>query len=49
MNGKVINKRNLRNLESIQEIITFEEGREIGFNDALERVLSFYRKFVPYD
>lgn len=39
---------NLSKLESIQSVITFEEGDEISLDDALRRVLRFYKKFVPY-
>jgi len=39
---------NIRNLKAIQNIIHVGDGRETSLNEALVRVLSFYRKFVPY-
>ena len=39
---------NIRNLKAIQSLIIIEDGRETSLNEALVRVLSFYRKFVPY-
>lgn len=49
MNENMINERTLRTLESIQDVILAEEGKELGLDETLERVLSFYHKFVPYD
>jgi hypothetical protein len=49
MNGNMISERTLRTLESIQDVIMVEEGKELCLDETLERVLSFYRRFVPYD
>lgn len=42
---------NLRNLEKIQEILSIEErdGSEVTLDEALAKVLSFYRRYVPYN
>ncbi|HUV35239.1 MAG TPA: hypothetical protein VMW22_09890 [Candidatus Desulfaltia sp.] len=43
-----ISESNLVNLESIKGVILAEEGKSISVDDALKRVLDFYKKFVPY-
>ncbi len=43
-----ISKDNLSKLESIQSIIKLEEGGEVSIDEALGRVLRFYKRFVPY-
>lgn len=43
-----ISESNLVNLESIKEVILVEEGKNVSVDDALKRVLDFYKKFVPY-
>ncbi|MFH2111053.1 MAG: hypothetical protein ABIJ47_07320 [Candidatus Bathyarchaeota archaeon] len=43
-----ISESNLVNLESIKEVILAEEGKNVSVDDALKRVLDFYKKFVPY-
>jgi len=40
--------RNLEDLKSIQKIISVEEDSESSLDEVLARVLSLYRKFVPY-
>jgi len=40
---------NLRNLKAIQRVILFEEERESSLDEVIHRVLSFYRRFVPYN
>lgn len=40
---------NLRSLEAIQNIILVEDGKETSLDEALARVVAFYRKFVPFD
>jgi len=43
-----ISESNLVNLKSIKEVIIAEEGKNVSIDDALKRVLDFYKKFVPY-
>jgi hypothetical protein len=44
-----LSKQNLSDLTAIREAIFFEEGNEtVTLDEALSRVLQFYRKFVPY-
>ena len=40
---------NLANLLRIQHAINAEEGLESNLEEALSRVLEFYRRFVPYN
>ncbi len=40
---------NLMKIQMIMEVISMEEGVESSVDDALTRVLEFYRKFVPYN
>ncbi len=40
---------NLAKLLSIQHAINTEEGSESNLDEALSRVLEFYRRFVPYN
>lgn len=49
MNGKMISEKTLSTLESIQDVIAAEEGKELCLDETLERVLNFYHRFVPYD
>ena len=45
-----LSKENLSDLTAIREAIVFEEGNEtVTLDEALSRVLQFYRKFVPYN
>lgn len=39
---------NLVKLLKIQHVINAEEGLESSLDEALARVLEFYRRFVPY-
>ena len=43
-----IKDENLRNLKAIQQTISLEE-KEVSVDEALARVLAFYKKFVPYN
>jgi hypothetical protein len=43
-----ISEQNLRALESIKEIIEVEEEKKVTLDQALARVLSNYRRFVPF-
>ena len=40
---------NLLKLTRIQEVVEFEDGMESSIDEVLERVLEFYRQFVPYN
>lgn len=40
---------NLQKLMRIQKIILVEDGIDSSLDEALKRVLDFYRKFVPYN
>lgn len=44
-----ISNYNLKNIEDIREVIIAEEGKEVTAEETLERVLRFYKKFVPYN
>lgn len=44
-----IHDGNLRSLRKIQKVVQIEEEVEISLDETLERVLAFYRKFVPYN
>jgi len=48
MAGLDISEENLRNLNAIQNIISIEEGHNANLDEAVQRVLRFYRQFVPY-
>jgi hypothetical protein len=43
-----LSKSNLEKIRNIKDIIEVEENVEISFDETLSRVLSFYRKFVPF-
>lgn len=43
-----ISEHNFRALESIKEIIEVEEEKNVTFDQTLARVLSHYRRFVPF-
>ena len=43
-----ISEQNLRALESIKEIIEVEEEKRVTLDQTLARVLSNYRRFVPF-
>jgi hypothetical protein len=44
-----ISNINLKNIEDIREVIEAEEGKEVTAEETLERVLRFYKRFVPYN
>lgn len=48
MEKREISEQNLRALESIKEIIEVEEEKNVTFDQTLARVLSHYRRFVPF-
>ena len=44
-----ISNYNLKKIEDIREVIEAEEGKDIAVEETLDRVLRFYKKFVPYN
>ncbi len=44
-----ISNINLKNIEDIREVIEAEEGKEVTAEETLDRVLWFYKRFVPYN
>lgn len=44
-----VKDENIRNLKKIQRVIQLEEGKETSLDEALARVLTFYRMFVPFN
>jgi|AP12_2_1047962.scaffolds.fasta_scaffold1394594_2 hypothetical protein len=44
-----ISKFNQENLEQLKRVIKAEEGVEVTTDQALTRVLGFYKRFVPYN
>jgi len=44
-----ISKINEIKLEQLKQVIETEEGREVTVDQALTRVLGFYKQFVPYN
>ena len=44
-----ISNYNLKKIETIREVIETEEGKEVTVEETLDRVLRFYRNFVPYN
>ena len=44
-----ISNYNLKNIEDIREVIEAEEGKDFTVEETLDRVLRFYKKFVPYN
>jgi hypothetical protein len=40
---------NILKLKQIQNVIRNEDGIDSSVDEALARVLSFYRRFVPYN
>ena len=44
-----ISTYNLRKIEDIKSVIEAEEGKEVTIEETLDRVLRFYKNFVPYN
>jgi hypothetical protein len=44
-----ISKYNMKKIEDLREVIATEEGKEVTFEETLDRVLRFYKKYVPYN
>ncbi len=43
-----LRRQNLKDLRTLQKVIFIEESKELTLDEVLNRILSFYRKFVPY-
>lgn len=43
-----LRRQNTEDLRSIQKVVSLEEEKEPTLEEVLARVLSFYRRFVPY-
>lgn len=43
-----LRRQNLKDLRTLQKVIFIEESQELTLDEVLTRILSFYRKFVPY-
>ena len=44
-----ISNYNLKEIEDIREVIEAEEAKDVTIEETLDRVLRFYKKFVPYN
>ena len=44
-----ISNYTLKKIEDIREVIEAEEGKDVTIEETLDRVLRFYKKFVPYN
>ena len=44
-----ISNYNLKKIEDIRVVIEAEEGKDVTIEETLDRVLRFYKKFVPYN
>ena len=49
MRNMKISNYNLKKIEDIREVIETEEGKDVTVEETLDRVLRFYKKFVPYN
>jgi hypothetical protein len=47
--GLKLSPQTLKRLKTLQRVICFEEGRYMSVDDVLDRILTFYRQFVPFD
>jgi hypothetical protein len=43
-----IRRQNVEDLRAIQKVISIMDENEVTMDEVLARVLSFYRRFVPY-
>lgn len=43
-----LRRQNVEDLKTIQRVISVEEEQHLTLDEVLDRVLSFYRRFVPY-
>ncbi len=44
-----ISNNNLKEIEDLRTVIEVEEGKEVTVEETLDRVLCFYKKYVPYN
>jgi uncharacterized protein Veg len=44
-----VSNYNVKKIEDIREVIEAEEGKEVTLEETLDRVLRFYKNFVPYN
>ncbi len=44
-----ISNINLKKIDDIRGVIEAEEGKEVSAEETLDRVLRFYKKYVPYN
>ena len=44
-----ISNYNLKKIEDIRVVIEEEEGKDVTVEETLDRILRFYKKFVPYN
>ncbi len=44
-----VSNYNLKKIEDIREVIEAEEGKKVTVEETLDRVLRFYKKYVPYN
>jgi hypothetical protein len=49
MKNEVISENSLNALRKVAWVMNQEEGRETSLEQALERIMKFYRKAVPFD
>jgi hypothetical protein len=38
----------IKEIEQLRTVIEVEEGKEVTMDETLNRVLQFYKKYVPY-
>lgn len=44
-----ISVSNKKHIQDIKKVIELEEEVQISFDETLNRVLNFYKKYVPYN
>lgn len=44
-----LRNNNLKKIEDLRTVIEAEEGKEATSKEKLDRVLQFYKKYVPYN
>ena len=44
-----ISNQNLEKIQKIKDVIEAEEGVHVSDEEALTRVLTFYKRYVPYN
>ena len=43
-----LRQENIQDLKTVQRIFLEEEDKALSLDEVLSRILSFYRRFVPY-